>query len=320
MVQEKQTVTPEISVIMSVFNGQDYLNEAIESILNQSFINFEFIIVNDASIDRSKEIIEAHNDPRIVIITNEKTLGLAKSLNKALKIAKGDFIARMDADDIATDNRLEVQLKQARVLNCDVLGSAVDAFSKDGKTERWIFPETYPEIFFKGLYSPPFAHPAVFMKKEVVLRFMYNVDCLYAQDYELWSRMLFEFKITKVVNIKECLLKYRLHENQVSTEKKAVQQSIRLNVFKSNLKHLNIEIHNNEQLMLCLLSNSKFNISQFNSLLDYLKQLKKGNHFDKFLLETHTRQLLQRFSFEVSKSRIESKLRYYYSLLRHNFG
>ncbi len=118
MVQEKQTIVPEISVIMSVFNGQDYLSEAIESILNQSFTNFEFIIINDASIDRSKEIIELYKDPRIVIITNDQTLGLAKSLNKALKIAKGNFIARMDADDIAIYNRLEIQFKNAVSLGC----------------------------------------------------------------------------------------------------------------------------------------------------------------------------------------------------------
>lgn len=319
MVQEKQAVTPEISVVMSVFNGQDYLEEAIESILNQSFKNFELIIVNDASVDSSKIIIESYQDDRIVVITNEKTLGLAKSLNKALKLAKGEFVARMDADDIAVSNRLEVQLNQARVLNCDVLGASVDAFSKEGKIERWNFPTTYPEIFLKGLYSPPFAHPAVLFRKELVLGLMYNEDCKYAQDYELWSRMLFEFKITKVFNLNECLLKYRLHENQVSTEKKTIQQAIRLNVFKSNLKRLNIQVHD-EAFMLCLLSNAVFQLSQFKMILAYLKQLIQCNQFDRLLLQIHCKQLLLRFSYEVSNSRFESKLRYYYALFKLNFG
>lgn len=318
MVQEKQIVVPEISVIMSVYNGQDYLGEAIESILNQTFKNFELLIVNDASVDSSKEIMESYKDSRIVIISNEKTLGLAKSLNKALKLAKGEFIARMDADDIATNNRLEVQISQARFLNCDVLGSSVDAFNKDGKIDRWNFPSTYPEIFLKGLYSPPFAHPTVFFRKELVLSLMYNEDCIYAQDYELWSRMLFEFKISKVYNLRDCLLKYRLHENQVSIEKKTIQQAIRLNVFKSNLKHLSIQVQD-ESFMLCLLSNAVFQLSQFKLLLAYLKQLKQCKQFDHQFLQIHCRQLLLRFSYEVSKSPFESKLRYYYALVKYYF-
>ncbi len=320
MVQEKQTIVPEISVIMSVFNGQDYLSEAIESILNQSFTNFEFIIINDASIDRSKEIIELYKDPRIVIITNDQTLGLAKSLNRALKIAKGNFIARMDADDIAIYNRLEIQFKNSVSLDVDVLGASVDAFSKDGNVERWNFPETFPEIFLNGLYSPPFAHPAVFARKSVMLNFMYNEDCLYAQDYELWSRMLFEKNIIKVVNLKESALKYRIHDNQVSTDKKAIQQNIRLNVFKNNLKHLGINVAYDESFILSLLSNSTFDRSHLKTLIGYLKQLKKSNKFDAELLAKHTKKMLLRFSFESSGSRIGRKLGYYYSTMLFNFA
>jgi len=98
---------PKISVIMSVYNGEKYLREAIESILNQTFRDFEFIIINDGSTDKTSEILSSYNDPRIVIINNKRNIGLTKSLNKGLKMVKGEYIARQDADDVSLPERLE---------------------------------------------------------------------------------------------------------------------------------------------------------------------------------------------------------------------
>ncbi len=102
--------SPIISVVMSVYNGDKYLREEIESILNQTFKDFEFIIVNDGSTDKSLEIIKSYNDPRIVIIDQENT-GLAKALNNGINIAKGRYIARMDQDDISNPERFEKQIE-----------------------------------------------------------------------------------------------------------------------------------------------------------------------------------------------------------------
>src|SRR6185295_3491651 len=101
---------PQVSVLMSVYNGEKYLKEAMESILNQSFPDFEFLIFNDSSTDSGREIILSFNDPRIVLVDNEKNIGLTKSLNKGLSLAKGKYIARMDADDISDAGRLNEQV------------------------------------------------------------------------------------------------------------------------------------------------------------------------------------------------------------------
>src|SRR3990167_10971452 len=102
---------PKISVIMSVYNGMPFLKEAVASILKQTYRNFEFIIVDDGSRDKSWEYLKSLKDTRIKLLKNGRNLGLAASLNKALKKAKGDFIARMDADDVSFPQRLETQIK-----------------------------------------------------------------------------------------------------------------------------------------------------------------------------------------------------------------
>lgn len=104
--------SPTVSVLMPVYNGAKYLHEAVKSILDQTYADFEFLIVNDGSTDDSEKIILSFKDPRIVIIKNEINIGLINSLNKGLTIAKGKYIARMDADDVAMPQRLELQVKE----------------------------------------------------------------------------------------------------------------------------------------------------------------------------------------------------------------
>ena len=119
---------PKVSVLMSVYNGSQYLRESVESILNQTFTNFEFIIINDCSTDKTGEIltVSANQDNRITLINNEENIGLTRSLNKGLKIAKGEYIARQDADDISLPERLERQVEsldknpEAVLISCDL--------------------------------------------------------------------------------------------------------------------------------------------------------------------------------------------------------
>jgi glycosyltransferase involved in cell wall biosynthesis len=130
---------PKVSVVMSVYNGEKYLCEAIDSILNQTFENFEFLIVNDGSTDRTLEILQSYRDPRIKVINNERNIGLTASLNKGLKIAKGEYVARMDADDVSFPHRLEQQKafldRNPRVA---MVGSWAEVIDESGKTqETW---------------------------------------------------------------------------------------------------------------------------------------------------------------------------------------
>lgn len=216
-----------ISVIMSVYNAEKYLREAIESILDQSFDDFEFIIVDDKSIDNSAHIIKSYakRDNRIKYIKNDTNRGLTYSLNKALKLAKGKYIARMDADDISIKERLEVQYNYLEN-NKDVflLGTSAYNIDEDGEIvgERNI-PLEYEKIKKKINLVNPIIHPSVmFRKKDVLAIGGYNENFKKVQDYELWFRIIANG--LKVENLKDRLLYYRV--NSQYFERKSLKYRI----------------------------------------------------------------------------------------------
>ena len=200
--------TPKISVVMSVYNGEKYLSEAIDSILNQTFKDFEFIIINDGSTDRSLEIIQSYNDDRIVLI-NQKNVGLAKSLNNGIAISKSDFIARMDADDIAYPERIQ---KQHKFLSSNpeyiIVGSNAKIIDKDGYFVYNSNLSTTDEEMKQKLPSTPFIHPSVMFRKDIFYKAkQYPEYMLKAQDLILFNRMA---KLGKFANISENLMQYRV--------------------------------------------------------------------------------------------------------------
>ena len=188
---------PVVSVVMAVFNGERYLKEAIESILNQTFS--EFIIVNDASTDHSLEIVSSFHDSRIHVISNESNQGLANSLNRAFDAAKGEFIARMDADDISRPYRLEKQVKYLQSHpDVDVCGSWVKTFGH--KEMLWAYPSEHEEIRCMMLFNCPVAHPTVMIRnngpKSANIR--YEIDRRRVEDYELWYRLSKSHRIENI--------------------------------------------------------------------------------------------------------------------------
>jgi glycosyltransferase involved in cell wall biosynthesis len=137
---------PEISVLMSVYNAEQYLEKAIESILNQSFKNFEFLIINDASDDNSLNIINRFQDHRLHVYSNPVNLGLANSLNKGINLSQGKYIARMDADDIAVLSRLAIQYTfLEKNPHIDICGASVRLINESGEylPDSWTYPETH---------------------------------------------------------------------------------------------------------------------------------------------------------------------------------
>ena len=202
---------PKVSVIMSVYNGEKYLQEAIESILNQTFENFEFIIVNDAATDKTKEILECYKekDSRIRIITNTVNIGLTKSLNKIIKRASGVYLARMDADDIALPQRLEKQVDFLRVHpEVGLLGTSSFEINKKGDIiNKKKIPVLDSDIRFALIKSNPFFHSSVMMRKAILEKAGgYDKNIEISQDYELWFRIA---KETKMANLDEFLMKRR---------------------------------------------------------------------------------------------------------------
>ena len=204
---------PLVSVIMSVHNGGAYLREAIRSILDQSFEDFEFIVIDDGSTDGSPEVIEtfADSDVRLRPIYQENR-GLTRSLNRGIAEARGRLIARMDADDVSLPDRLE---KQVAYLNAHadvgIVGGMTRHVNADGVEMGGAWPSWSPPDLngWRTLFENVLCHPTVVMRRDVLDRLglgPYHAEILYAQDYELWTRALFE---TKIANLPDVVLERR---------------------------------------------------------------------------------------------------------------
>lgn len=206
----------KITVLMPVYNAEKYLRGAIESILDQTFADFEFLIIDDGSTDKSLNIINSYNDPRIKLIRNTKNLGIIKTLNRGLSLAKGVYIARMDADDISTQDRLEKQVNfMDDHLEIGVCGSWVKIFTHFKFLGYVIKLPTNPEDIKLDLRRRNvIQHPSVILRKslfdEFGLRYLNNFR--HAEDYDLWVRAS---KLFPLANLPEVLLYYRYSPKSV---------------------------------------------------------------------------------------------------------
>jgi len=203
---------PIISVVMSVYNGEPYLREAIESILSQTFNDFEFIIINDGSSDDSLKIIKEYYDARVVVIDQEN-IGLTRSLNKGVSLSKGKYIARMDADDVSFPYRFEKQLPWLEDKDYDLCCSRTWLIEQNRVTPRikYYLPKRWLLKF-----SNPFIHGTYLMKKTVLDKIGgYDESFRYAQDYKLITD-IYDYGF-KVKYLKEPLYKTRNHSNSIGT-------------------------------------------------------------------------------------------------------
>jgi glycosyltransferase involved in cell wall biosynthesis len=206
---------------MSVYNGEQHLRESIESILNQTFTNFEFIIVNDDSTDNSPEIIKSYDDARTRIINNEKNIGLTKSLNKAIKQTRGEYIARQDADDISLPNRLELQHKfLEKHPDVALLGTGIYVINENGDEIEKRIMHPHPKTSL--LKGNRFIHGSVMFRKSVIDELgAYNETLKYSQDYELWLRLSKKYNVR---NLTAPLYKLRMHRGSILSKKVEEQQ------------------------------------------------------------------------------------------------
>lgn len=211
--------TPKLSVVMSVHNGEKFLKEAIVSILNQTFTDFEFIIIDDGSIDNSKKIIEDFDDKRIKLISR-KNKGLTVSLNEGLNLARGEYIARMDTDDISHPRRFETQInfldKNPKICLCGTWAKMID---KNGnEIGEYKTPVNSKEIRRGIFWHNPFIHSSIMIRRKTLNKVGgYNEKYKTAQDYELWSRLVPKYQ---TANLPEFLLKYRFLQTNITTTRK----------------------------------------------------------------------------------------------------
>lgn len=222
--------SPFCTVLMAVHNGMPYVKETVESILNQTYKHFEFLIIDDCSSDGTAPFLQNIQDRRLRVIRNNKNLRLAPSLNKGISAAKGKYIIRIDADDIADPERIEKQVAfMEKNLDIGVCGSFLQTMGAVQKD--WKFPVTNEAIKARLLFDNVLMHPTVIMRRKVFTKnnIFYRVESNGSEDYDLWIQMMNEIKFA---NLDEYLLRYRIHEGQMSMDKdqKEHADTIRLQI------------------------------------------------------------------------------------------
>ncbi|HOD35758.1 MAG TPA: glycosyltransferase [Syntrophales bacterium] len=222
--QDDKIADPEVSVIMAVHNGERYLEKAVKSILSQSFQNFELIIIDDASTDRTAELLAAYNDPRIITHKNGKRRGPAGSRNRAVQLARGRYLAIMDADDFSLPHRLAMQVEFLKnKTDIALVGSSFYEIGEDDQIRSFVSVLTDHQALYPGLLNQNwFGHSTVMIRKDAMAELNgYDERFKYAHDYELFIRMSERYKLA---NIAEPLCCWRSSPESISNKKKNEQQ------------------------------------------------------------------------------------------------
>lgn len=260
---------------MPVYNSQKYLGRAIESVLKQTYADFEFIIIDDGSTDQSAQIINSFKDHRIKYIKHPQNKGIVRSLNRGIKIARGEYIIRMDADDISRKSRFKTQISymdsHPEICLC---ASWINVFG-DGKNYIWKTPQTHAEIMARSLFETPVAHPSVIIRRSTLTanQLYFDEDFRYAEDYELWFRL---GGYGKLATYPKVLVDYRVHPSQTASKKSTPQQANSLKVRKKILRKLKIKA-SSEQILLHNEIASWRKIDDFRQLRQWLNTLAGQN-------------------------------------------
>lgn len=225
-----------VTVLMPVYNAEKYLKEAIESILNQTYKEFDFLIIDDGSTDGSETIINSYKDSRIIFLKNERNMGIVKTLNKGLSLIDSEYICRMDSDDIAVPKRLEKQLLyMENHPEVTVAGSSIEKFNDQG-AKKVLKVRTDPKrLKTHLLFDNALMHPTVIMRNSVLKRhdLSYDENHIAMEDYGLWQKVSL---VSELGNLDEVLLNYRENEEGIS-------QLAKKDVERRDLAYVNVYSH-----------------------------------------------------------------------------
>lgn len=291
----------KITVLMPVYNEEKYIAESIDSILNQSYENFEFLIINDRSTDKSIEIISNYNDSRIRIINNKKKLGLSRSLNKGIKLANGQYIVRMDADDISLPERLTYQVEfMNRNPEIGICGTWIKTFGFL-KEKIWRYPINSHTVKIEMLFNSPIGHPTVIMRKELLNKFglCYSRKYTYAQDYNLWGKTVDHFPCA---NIGEVLLLFRTSRQKFRRYYRAEFQKFPKLIRQRQLRKLGInptkqELNFHQKISLHKLEINDFSLRKIEAWFEKLKEAnQKSKRYPEILFSKFLDDKLKKFN------------------------
>ena len=234
---------PVVSILMPVYKTAPYLREAMDSILSQTFTDFELIILNDCSPDNADEILDTYTDSRIVRYKGEKNVGLSNILNVGIGMAQGEYIARMDSDDLSMPDRLQIQLDFLEAhLDIDLVSAGMQLFG--AKDEVWIREQNPEKVKIEALFHSPILHASSMWRR---MRFEENglkfrQEMVPSEDYDLWTRAM--VKGLKLVNLRQVLYKYRIHQAQATTRIDLTAEKDRLvqqNYLQDTLPSLSVQ-------------------------------------------------------------------------------
>lgn len=226
---------PKISVIIPCYNQGQYLEEAVQSVLNQTFKDFEIIVVDDNSTDNTLEILNKYNDPRIKIIKGPQK-GISAALNLGIDIAQGEYIARMDADDISLPDRFRIQTEfMDENPEIGICGSSANMLDSNGKIVKWSKPINDKDIKTNLLIDVSIIHSTVMMRKSILKNYDLRYSEIYdvTEDFDLWTRAS---EYVEFHNISESLLCSRMHANNTATINSTKRKEVFLKILKENLK------------------------------------------------------------------------------------
>lgn len=230
---------PLITVLMPCYNAGHFLKDAIDSIINQTYSNLEILLIDDGSTDGSRETIlsYASRDPRIKAVFNEQNLGLIRTLNKGVDIASGEFIARMDSDDVSRLNRIEKLLTAfGENPEVDVMAAGYFSMSENGKHNRRVYPKACDSdaLLFVSFFSTPVNHPCMMAKSSVLKANAFDLSYIHSEDYEIFSRLLLSG--SKFMNLDEPLYHLRRNSQSVSYKYEKIQIANHSRISERNIE------------------------------------------------------------------------------------
>ena len=228
------------SVLLPVYNGQDFLKDACDSVFAQSFTDFELLAIDDGSTDDSLSILNSYNDPRMIIHRNESNLGLIATLNKGIDLARGEYIIRMDADDMSLPDRFAEQISFMDENPEVVISGTLYEHLDDPSVAIIKQPNDPEEIKCRLFFHTVLAHPTVIYRREDMISngLYYNAEYKHAEDFELWVRAS---RLVKISNLGKVLLRYRHHADQVSRTHSDIQISNLNRCRRQQLEEIGIE-------------------------------------------------------------------------------
>lgn len=289
-------ISPLVSVVMAVYNGENYLRQAMDSILTQTFGSYEFIIINDGSSDSSLSIINSYSDKRIKLINNDGNKGLIYSLNSGIETSSGKYIARMDQDDICLPERLKKQFEYLELHpNIGVIGCDYLSFSeKHASYIKSVYKSDEIKAFL--LFTATMCHPTLMLRKQILLdnKLYYSKSANHVEDYDLWCRLIL---CTAFYNLNEVLFKYRDHPNQVSHYYRDIQIQNSQVIQQNYLKNLGFSFSEPElQIHFLISSNSRIKFR--NNLIDienWLMSLIDQNTIKNIISDNEFKTVIAKF-------------------------